>query len=259
MKDGSRYSVRLKKRFARLPSGQSAGGDPAKPSDPLRQLAAAVLGRGLGEEAGFRALELIFDQMVDWNEVRVSSPSEIAAQTKRTLPEAYKRCDRLRGMLNDVFDRECVMSLDRVKGMKLRDAREFLASLRAVDGFAVSSVVVWSLGGHAIPMDDTLLEGLRKEDLVHPTATREQVQAFLERAIHADQAKSFCLAMRQLVSERKQTTARSAKKTTATKQRSGPGANAKRTKKTIAKKNEGATRKKAVAKKKSGARKKAKV
>ncbi|MCH8854606.1 MAG: 50S ribosomal protein L13 [Planctomycetes bacterium] len=50
-----------------------------------------------------------------------------------------------------------------------------------------------------------------------------------------------------------------AKKTTATKQRSGSGTAAKRTKKTIARKNEGTTRKKAVAKKKPGTRKKGKA
>ncbi len=209
MKDGSLYSERVKKRFAHLPPPKQqdlpcASASPGqKPrglgSDPLYQMAAAILGAGEGEAAGFCALELILAEMIDWNEMRVCSPADMAAIVGHTLPQAQSRCEHLRRALNDVFQKEGVMSLDRLRAMKLRDARMYLVSLDAVDGFAAASVVVWSLGGHAIPVDEALLEGLRQEELVHPDATREEVQAFLERAISASQAKSFCAAARELV------------------------------------------------------------
>ncbi len=80
--------------------------------------------------------------------------------------------------------------------MGRRDAKHFLEKLDGVDEFATAAVLLWSLGGHAIPVDDRLLEALRQADLVHPEATRAEVQAFLERNISAAEAKRFCLAMR---------------------------------------------------------------
>lgn len=194
MKDGSRYAERVRRRFPKssLPAAETC---PA-PTDPLVQLGCAILGGGLGEEAGQRALEHLRRAMVDWNEVRVSAPLELAAAVDSTIDRAVARCDALRRALNAVFDRESRMSLDGLRSMKIRDARQFLTSLDGADEFAAASVVLWSLGGHAIPVDDRTLDALRREDLIHPDASRAEVQAFLERAVPAAQARPFCVMLR---------------------------------------------------------------
>jgi|GEM_PF-1562327 len=229
MKDGSLYADRVRKRFAKLEAFRDGEDTPPQLSDPLHQLAAAILGAGEGEAAGRRALDLIFQRMIDWNEVRVSSPVEVAAVIGRSLPQAQTRCERLRRALNDIFEKENVVSLERVKSLRLREARSYLASIDAVDGYAVASVVLWSLGGHAIPVDDLMLKVLRKEELVHPEATREEVQAFLERAIAAVQAKSFCKALQHLAGPDKKQPAGSRKPAASRRRKTaGGGAQVKR-------------------------------
>ena len=71
--------------------------------------------------------------------------------------------------------------------------------------------MLWSFGGHAIPVSDPLLASLRAADLIHPTATRAEVQAFLERNINAAQAKEFCLVMRSFAVPKRAASSKSAK------------------------------------------------
>ena len=66
--------------------------------------------------------------------------------------------------------------------------------------------MLWSFGGHAIPVSDTFLQALREAELAHPHATRAEVQAFLERNINAAQAKEFCLVMRSFKAAKGATT-----------------------------------------------------
>ena len=64
----------------------------------------------------------------------------------------------------------------------------------------------------------SLLQALRDADLVHPTAERGEVQAFLERHISASEAKEFCLVMRSFApdkpGERRRPAARASKAST---------------------------------------------
>jgi hypothetical protein len=63
--------------------------------------------------------------------------------------------------------------------------------------------MLWCFGGHAIPVNDKLLSSLREAELVHPNATRAEVQAFLERNVNATQAKEFCVVMRSFTASKR--------------------------------------------------------
>ena len=173
---------------------------------PLERCASVLdVGCGLGDLApflrrrGWRGRYLgvdLLDEMVDWNEVRVSSPSEINKSMGASIPDGVARSHRLTAALQAVFDLENRLSLDRLKSMGRREAKQYLEKLDGVDEYAVASVLLWGLGGHAIPVSDRLLETLRQADLIHPSANRGEVQAFLERHISAADTKEFCLVMR---------------------------------------------------------------
>ena len=73
-----------------------------------------------------------------------------------------------------------------------------METLKGVDEYAVAYVVLWSFGGHAIPVWNNVLGALREANLVHPTATRAEVQAFLERNVPAADAQAFSMAVGSL-------------------------------------------------------------
>jgi hypothetical protein len=202
MKNGTRYAAKLKKVYA----GLRASVDPAvipEPDEPLRRLAIAILGEGCSDEEATRAVDRALDTMVDWNEMRVSSASELNKALGNAIPQGIQRCRKLAVALQAVFDCENQMSLDRLQAMGRRDARHYLEQLEGTDEYAVASVILWSLGGHAIPVNDRLLSALHEADLVHPAATRAEVQAFLERNISANEAKEFCLVMQSFPSAKR--------------------------------------------------------
>ncbi len=213
MKNGTMYATRVARAYAKFRSTVEKPDIP-EPDDPIRRLAIAVLGVECGDEQAARAVDRAFDVMVDWNEIRVSSAFELNQATGNAIPSGVKRCQQLIRALQAIYDRENRLSLDRLKGMARREARHFLEQLDGVDDHAVAAIVLWSLGGHAIPVNDTLLAALQKAELVHPNATRAEVQAFLERHISATDAKEFGLIMSSFkgsaVTRKKRTTRKAA-------------------------------------------------
>lgn len=195
MKNGTLYAGRLKKAYAKL---RHASPQPTIPEldDPLVRLAVAILGVGSSDEEGAAAVQRAREVMVDWNEMRVSSAPELNQATGNVLPQGVQRCQQLILALQAMFDRDNRLSLDPLKASARREARHYLEELEGVDEYAVASVILWSLGGHAIPVNDRLLEALRSAELIRPEATRAEVQAFLERHISADEAREFCTIMR---------------------------------------------------------------
>lgn len=195
MKNGTLYASRLKKV---LPKVRREGGTPEVPAavDAMHSLAVAVLGVECGDAAAERAVTRALATMVDWNEIRVSSASELNKAVGNSIPHGLERCQQLITALQCVFDRENRLSLDRLAGLGRREARQFLEQLNGVDEYVAAYVFLWSLGGHAIPVNDILLAELRNADLVNPSASRDEVQAFLERHVSAAEGKEFCLLMR---------------------------------------------------------------
>jgi endonuclease III len=195
MKDGTLYAGKLKRAFAK--ARQAASSMPAdEPTDPIRQLALSILGEDCGEEESAKALDRLFATMVDFNELRVSTPDQVHRALGSRIPDGLERSRQLIRALQRLYEHEHRLSLERLKNMGRREARQFLESLEGVNDYSAAAVMLWSFGGHAIPVNNALLKALRDAELVHPTATRPEVQAFLERNIPAAQAKEFCLAMR---------------------------------------------------------------
>lgn len=204
MKQGTLYASRLKKAFGKC-RRLSPDSEIPESDDPMRRLAIGVLGVTSGEQLAERAVNILLSNMVDWNEVRVSSPVEVQKALGDALPDGLTAARHLISALQAVFDREDAMSLDRLRAIGRREAKQYLDSLDGVDVFATASVLLWSLGGHAIPVDNRLLEALRGADLINPAADRAEVQAFLERHIGANQAKEFCIVMRSFTITNKRT------------------------------------------------------
>ncbi len=195
MKNGTLYAGRLKKAYSKLRHAQPKPEIP-KPDDPLRRLAIAIIGVGSSDLQARRAIDRALATMVDWNEMRVSDGFELNKATGNMIPQGVQRCQELVLALQAVFDRENRLSLDRLRGLGRREARHYLEQLDGVGDYAVASVLLWSLAGHAIPVNDRLLSALRGADLVNPSASRAEVQAFLERHISAAEAERFCIIMR---------------------------------------------------------------
>jgi endonuclease III len=203
MKDGTRYADRLKKAYAKIKHSISEADIP-EPRDSIRCLALGILGSDNGPDRAERQLNKALGMVVDWNEIRVSNVNEVAALLGDASADSLRRCQNLLDALHAIYGRENMVSLERLKSLGRREARQYLETLKGVDEYAVAYVVLWSFGGHAIPVWNHVLAALREADLVHPMATRAEIQAFLERNVPAADAKAFSLAIASLASAKAQ-------------------------------------------------------
>ena len=195
MKDGTLYAGKLKKAFSKQRQATPVGDIP-EPDDPVRRLAIAILGEDSGEEEATAALDRLLAGMVDWNEIRVSTPDQVNRAMGEKLPDGLEKAKRLSRALHGIYMHEHKISLERLRNLGRREARDYLEALEGANDHSAAAVMLWSFGGHAIPVNDAFHRALRDAGLVHEAATRVEVQAFLERNIPAAQAKEFCLVMR---------------------------------------------------------------
>jgi endonuclease-3 len=201
MKRGTEYAKRLKKAFQQWSRDYGSVDEPEM-TDPLEEVVIAILADCLPREQARALYDKLFEQMVDLNELRVTPAVELAGTLGKKLPLAEQKAERVVSALNDIRRRQDTMDLTFLRQRGRRESREYLESLEGLGKQGTAWVVQLSLGGHAIPVDDLTLYVLRKEELVEPTATAEDVQSFLERHIQASESKQYVLLQERFVADR---------------------------------------------------------
>ncbi len=198
MKHGSQYAKQVKRVFNRLVRQH---GKPKHDSlaDPIEQLLLGVVARGTTETGAAAAMKRLQEGTVDLNELRVASPREMVQLLGENFPNAIEKARDINSILNEIFNRQHELDLDFLRDKTRRDAKDYLQKMPGVDACTVARVMLVSVGGHAIPVDEDMLAYLRRQELVDPDADAAEVQAFLERNIAADDAYAFYTLMRRLV------------------------------------------------------------
>ena len=121
------------------------------------------------EDAHHDAAEEAFAAMVhtffDWNEVRVTSISELS-EVMACLPDPRTAANRIKRVLHAVFEATFNFDLEDRRKKNLGPTIEWLEKLDGPTRFTVAYVVQAALGGHSIPIDAGTMAVLRVLDLV---------------------------------------------------------------------------------------------
>lgn len=167
----------LQKRFKGLSAPQER--------PVLDQLIYAALLENATYEQADAAFTVLENYFIDWNEVRVSTVSELA-DVFTMLPDPQAAGDRVRCALQAVFEKTYEFDLEELtkKNKNLGQSVDFFESLSACSRFMIDYVTQVSLGGHVIPFDEAALRIFRLLGLTQVNAdrTKEEVSGF-ERAI----------------------------------------------------------------------------
>jgi endonuclease-3 len=128
----------------------------------------------------------------DWNEVRVSSVRELE-ESLAHLTEPEVRAQRIVSFLQEVFETTFSFDLEPLHKKGLKQAAKQLARFQAANDYAVSWVVLHTLGGHAIPLDPPTLRVLRRLGLIEEDQDDvEAIRASLEHQVPKSKAAFFC-------------------------------------------------------------------
>lgn len=126
--------------------------------------------------------------VVDYNEMRICLPGELAALLGARYPNGGERCLRLRAALNEIFRRENGLVLAQLKDEPKRAARAYLDSLPGMVGFVAARVALVGCEAHAFPVDRTLLTLLEAGGAVEPGLDPDAASSRLERVVRAGEA-----------------------------------------------------------------------
>ncbi len=172
---------------------------PIQPAErPLfESLLYACLLENSNHEAAEEAIRHLESSYFDWNEVRVSTRTELTKALK-PLNDPAAAADRLKRSLQSVFEAIYAFDLEACKKQNLGQSIKQFTSYDGVTPFAVSYVTQNGLSGHAIALNKGALVAFHVFDLISDTEFKKRVVPGLERAVPKNSAIAVGSLIHQL-------------------------------------------------------------
>ena len=185
--------------------------------DGIEQLVYAfLLWEGTRQRAN-AAYKRLVDAFVDFNDLRVAKPRDVAALLGKTYPHAEERAVRLLTVLNEIYLREYEVSLTKVLEGSKREAKKYLDSLEGMAPFVAARLMLYGAGGHAIPVDERLLSVLIAGGVFEDGTSLDDASGSLERSVRAADGMSTADSLQQLSDQGVKAAKESSKKSSASK------------------------------------------
>lgn len=169
--------------------------------DQKRPLLEQLIYAGCLEDATAEAAEDAYlaleREFFDWNEVRVSTVTELAESIKM-LPDPAAAANRVKRTLQSVFESVYEFELESLKKKNIGEATKKLEKLDGVSPFAVAFVTQNALGGHAIPVNKGSLDALYVIGVIDEKEHAAGHVPGLERAIPKSKGVEFGSLLHQL-------------------------------------------------------------
>jgi hypothetical protein len=164
--------------------------------EPLKALVRGAMSFDVPDARVEEIMRHIDTEFVDLNELRVATDLEIQEMLGAKYPDIERRVAMITQSLNNIFEREHTMSLDRLKTISKRDARQFLRELPEIHPFVEAYVMLFGFDGHAFPTDDETLEFLKGHHVVEDSTSLDECQRFVEHHLKAEECYDFFACLR---------------------------------------------------------------
>lgn len=165
-------------------------------SDPITQLLLGVLTRNVPEAKARETLDRLRTLVVDYNELRVIPPMEMA-QYVGEYPDVRLKCEDISRALNRIFAIEHSVTLDRLPGMSRKDANAYLLRIEGLEAYTRARIRLLGFQQHAVPLDEAMWAFLCKTGLIDEKATLDDAQGFLERTIDEEDVPDFVALLKR--------------------------------------------------------------
>jgi len=169
-------------------------GSPVEEGEPrpiLEEVVYAILREGATPGQATVAYGKLKEAFFDWNEVRVSTVSEVS-DAMHGLPDSGAKSQRIIELLQEIFEDLYAFNLDDIAKKGVKQAAKQLARYKSgVGDFTVAWVTQKSLGGHAVPIDGPSLRVLHRLGIVDPEqdeleSIRGTVEHYIPKASGAE-------------------------------------------------------------------------
>ncbi|WP_425616468.1 hypothetical protein NA78x_000114 [Anatilimnocola sp. NA78] len=138
------------------------------------------------DEAFAKLKELFFD----WNEVRVTTLTELA-EVMTSIPDAPAAATRIKKSLQSVFEASYTFDLDPLIKQNLGKAEKDLEKIVGSSLFVRAYVVQHALGGHSIPVNNGAIDALYAVNCITDQEAEKSIVPGAERAIPKNKGVEF--------------------------------------------------------------------
>lgn len=195
MKNATKHADTLRSLFrSMLKEGKPA---PLTKLDPLKALVRGAMSYDVSDSRADEAVRHIDREFVHLNELRVATELEVQELLGTRYPAIENRVQMITKCLNAIFEREHTLSLDRLKTVSKRDARQFVRELPDISPFVEAYVMLFGFEGAAAPVDEEILGFLREEEVLDEKTTPDEGQRFLEHNLKAEECGEFFACVRR--------------------------------------------------------------
>ncbi|NIP25536.1 MAG: hypothetical protein GWN67_18390 [Phycisphaerae bacterium] len=202
MKNSKEYSKKVRNLYrslkAKYPKVKKVTYD-----EPADAVVYAIIAENMNGPATESAIKRFADYFIDLNDLRVSQEEEILEILGEDTPETKNIALNLTKALKAIFDEYHSVSLEPLKKIGKRPARQVLEKMEDISPFVVNYCMLTSLQSHAIPLTKWMIEFLRDNQLVDPESDEQQIEGFLTKQISAENAYEFYVLLRRQSEKRK--------------------------------------------------------
>ncbi|MCH7558353.1 MAG: hypothetical protein IIB56_12985 [Planctomycetes bacterium] len=196
MKNSQEYSKKIQRLHRSLsrkyPKVQKVIHD-----EPANAIVYAIISAELSKKATESAIKRFADYFVDLNDLRVSQTEEIVEMLGEDTPVTRTIASTITMVLRAVFNEYHKVSLEALKKIGKRPARQILEKLEGTSHFVVDYCMLTSLQGHSIPLTKGMIEYLTSKELVYPNADEQRIGGFLAKQISAKKGYEFYALLRR--------------------------------------------------------------
>ena len=165
--------------------------------DPLDAVIYGILSEKMSESQSCAALKRFDNNFVDNNDLRISLADEVIEMLGVDNADTHQIAVSLSIALRNVFDRYNSVSLESLKKIGKRPAREAIEKIDGVSVFAADYCMLTAFDAHAIPLTEKIIEYLKSSNLVDPKADNKDITGFLTRQIPSKNAYEFYYLLRR--------------------------------------------------------------
>lgn len=149
------------------------------------------------QDAADEGIAKLEQDYFDWNEVRVTTISELAESFKR-LPNPVESASRLKKNLHSLFETYYSFDIEELRKQNLGKTVADFGQFPAMTSFVLAYIVQHGLGGHAIPVNAIDMDLLYYCGIVSESERREGKIPGIERAIPKAKGQEFASLMHQM-------------------------------------------------------------
>ena len=195
MKNATKHADELKSLLRKLWKEHKP--QPSEPVPPMRALVHGAMSYDLPDATALEAMKHIDREYVDLNELRVATELELIEVFSERYPAIEQRVTLFLLALNGIFDKEGLLTIERVKELNKRDIRQFLRDLPGMHPFVEAYTMLYGFDSSAFPIDDTMLDYLVEQEILEEGTTLHDAQKFIENQLKSDEMFPAFVALRQ--------------------------------------------------------------